>query len=115
MSTTYTVDFNNETTQGKVVQFAIYQVYPEHPGLETIAWKKSGVYDGGSSEIKWVVSYYAMISDYKDDEGKGVFKSSQQALAGLKDRFQVTDKDVRKETILKIKFYLSLLVDEYLL
>jgi hypothetical protein len=95
MSTRYTVTFKNETTQPSVVQFAVYQEYPELPGLQSVAWKKAGAYMGGQASVEWTITYDAVLSNYNDEGGIGVYSSSQTVGAQLKDQFSVTDESVR--------------------
>src|SRR6266536_6401818 len=101
---TYDITFKNKTTQGKVVQFVVYQEYPKVPGLKSVAWKQAGVYDNVQASVRWKISYFAVISDYHDDGQIGVYNSKQLVSANLKDQFDVKDLDVRKETVHKNKF-----------
>ncbi|CAB4435230.1 unnamed protein product [Rhizophagus irregularis] len=92
MATKYFVTFKNESTQPSVVQFCVYQQYPDLPGLKSVAWKKAGAYMGGQATVEWVITYSAVLSNYNDEGGIGIYASSQSVGADFKDQFDITDE-----------------------
>lgn len=98
MATKYFVTFKNETSQPSVVQFCVYQEYPELPGLKSVAWKKAGAYMGGQATVEWVITYAAVLSNYNDEGGIGIYSSSQTVEAQFKDQFDITDETVRNQS-----------------
>jgi len=103
MSKQYFVTFKNLSQQNKVIHFAIYQQYPSLPGLKQVAWKKAGVYKNGQATVGWSTTYNAVLSNYHDEFGTGVFSNSQIPPANFKDQFGITDMDVRIQAFLTSK------------
>lgn len=72
----YYVDFVNESE--RVWTMGIYQTYPDSVGLESVSWLQTRAANGGETGVAWKVEYQAMLADYKQPDGRGVYKASQR-------------------------------------
>ncbi|MEH1780072.1 MAG: hypothetical protein V7L26_13310 [Nostoc sp.] len=83
----YYVDFENQTD--RTWTMVVYQTLPDSIGLESVAWKKTTTPQRGSSGVKWGIDYLVSIADYKQEEGIGVYKSSQKLPAKLGSKWEI--------------------------
>lgn len=89
------VDFINNT--GRTWTMALYQTLPDSPGLESVSWLQSTAPDGGETGVEWAVDYQAMLANYKQVDGRGVYKASQRKTSLLGKRWKVIfDEDVQQ-------------------
>lgn len=95
----YQLTFKNEADSKNfnlpsVVTLAVYQAYPDTPELVTVAWKRGSASYGQVTNIRWKYKFNAILSDYYDGTGVGVYSSSQKLDAKIKDVFEVIDNKV---------------------
>jgi len=96
----YQLTFNNKADTNSsglptVVTIAVYQVYPNMtPEQISVAWKKASAAYNQTTQIRWDINYSTVLSDYSDIGNIGVYTSTQQISANLKDVFQVIDDQV---------------------
>ncbi|RJS24029.1 hypothetical protein DRW03_10490 [Corallococcus sp. H22C18031201] len=81
------VDFINNT--GRTWTMGLYQTLPDSPGLESVSWLQSTAADGGETGVEWTVDYQAMLANYKQIGGRGVYKASQKKGTMLGKRWKV--------------------------
>ncbi len=74
--TDYSIDFINDTPS--TWTFSVYQTLPASPGLKSVSWKQTTVPKGGESGVQWSIEYLVAILNYKQTNGKGVYKASQK-------------------------------------
>ena len=84
----YFVDFENDSDH--VWTMALFQTYPDSVGLESVAWLQARAANGGESGVKWDVDYQAMLADYAQSDGRGVYKASQKKTTLLGKKWKVT-------------------------
>ena len=106
MSQAYSVVCINNTQIEEVQHFGVYQKYPNltADGL-ILAWQSAGVFIGGTATIDWNVKFDAVICDYHDGTGVGVYSNQEARPSNFRDRWTVTDDDVRKKKILFIIYF----------
>lgn len=68
MAVNYTVRFKNLTPNA--YHFAVYQKYPESPGLDSIAWQVRGLGPGATNRADWALKYEVAIADWDADQSK---------------------------------------------
>ena len=86
MSTSYTLRLKNST--GNAYHFAVYQKYPNSPGLESVAWQVRGLGPGASNRVDWSLNYQIAIADW--DPNNGQFSGVQICPASLGMTYEVT-------------------------
>jgi hypothetical protein len=91
MATKFFVDLNNQTDQTWTL--AVYQVLPDSIGLDSVAWKQTTVPQSGTSGVDWTVNFNVALANFKQDEGIGVYQSSQLLSADLGTQWQIIFKD----------------------
>lgn len=77
----YYVNFENDSD--RTWTMAIYQKFPDSPGLDTVAWKLTSVPQQGFSGVTWNVSYNAALAAYHQIKPLGVYTASQALEARL--------------------------------
>lgn len=87
MAQAYFVDFNNKS--GRTWTLAVFQTYPDSVGLQSVSWLQTKAADGGSSGVSWKVDYQAMLANYKQEGGRGVYKASQKKGSLLGKRWKI--------------------------
>ncbi|WP_433936599.1 hypothetical protein AB3662_18155 [Sorangium cellulosum] len=87
MAQAYFVDFNNYS--GRTWTMSVFQTYPDSVGLESVSWLQSRAADGGETGVTWEVDYQAMMADYKQEGGRGVYKASQRRDTLLGKRWKI--------------------------
>ena len=96
MSEAYEVTFQNDTDTS--YHFALYQHFPNSPGLNSVAWKVRGIPQKGvissSAGVNWTMNYGVSIAN--QDPNGAAYTGSQVVSAELGNVFQVilTDGDV---------------------
>jgi hypothetical protein len=81
------VDFINNT--GRTWTMGLYQTLPDSTGLESVAWLATTAPDGGETGVDWAVDYQAMLANYKQVNGRGVYKASQKKSSLIGKRWRV--------------------------
>jgi hypothetical protein len=87
----YYVNFNNQTD--RTWTMAVYQTFPESPGLDSVAWKRTTVPTKGFSGVTWAVEYNVALADYEQTTPLGVYTSSQVLGTGLGSEWEVVFLD----------------------
>ena len=85
MATSYTVHFKNSTNNA--YHFAIYQKYPNSPGLESVAWQVRGLGPGATNRVDWTLDYQVAIADW--DANAGLYSGCQVVPADLGKVYEV--------------------------
>jgi hypothetical protein len=88
---TYYLDFNNNTQQTWTM--GVWQTLPESPGLDSVSWKQSAAPKGGSTGVSWEIDYWALVADYKQTSGIGVYKASQKLPTLLGRKWNIVMQD----------------------
>lgn len=91
MAESYYIDFVNNS--GKTWTMGVYQTLPDSIGLESVSWLQTAVPDGGESGVSWNIDYLAMLANYNQTGGKGVYKASQKKTTSLGKRWKIVYKD----------------------
>ena len=86
MATSYTLRFVNSTQNP--YHFAVYQKYPNSPGLDSVAWQVRGLGPGATNRVDWTLDYQVAIADW--DANAGQFCGSQILSATLGQVYEVT-------------------------
>ena len=92
MDTRYTVRFKNSTNSS--YHFAVYQKYPDSPGLDSVAWQVRGLAPGAIGRVDWKLDYQVAIADWDTDNKQ--YSGSQLKPASLGKVYEVitTDGDI---------------------
>ena len=85
----YTVRFKNSTEHA--YHFAVYQKYPNSPGLDSVAWQVRGLGPGATGRVDWKLDYQVAIADWDADNGQ--FSGSQLRTASLGQVYEVTTEE----------------------
>ena len=85
------VDFYNNTD--RTWTMAVYQTLPNSAGLDSVSWLQSMAPKGGSSGVQFDLTYNVSIANYRQDNGIGVYKSSQTLHAELGTAWQIVYAD----------------------
>ena len=85
MATSYTVRFKNSTKNA--YHFAIYQKYPNSPGLNSVAWQVRGLASGATNRVDWTLDYQVAIADWDADNGQ--YSGSQLKPASLGQVYEI--------------------------
>ena len=89
----YSIRFINDTDQD--YYFAIYQDFPDSPGLRSIAWQVRRLPRRGSapttSKVSWTMSYGISIANWDSDEKE--YTGEQQQDADLDNTYEVINRD----------------------
>ena len=85
MAKTYSVQFKNSTENA--YHFAIYQKYPNSPGLESVAWQVRGLPPRSTNRVDWTLDYQVAIADW--DSNASQYSGGQMVPAELGQSFQV--------------------------
>ena len=85
MAKTYTVQFKNSTENP--YHFAIYQKYPNSPGLESIAWQVRGLAPSATNRVDWTLDYQVAIADW--DSNASQYSGGQMIPAKLGQSYEV--------------------------
>ena len=85
MATSYTVRFKNSTKNA--YHFAIYQKYPNSPGLNSVAWQVRGLASGATNRVDWTLDYQVAIADWDADNQQ--YSGSQLKPASLGQVYDV--------------------------
>lgn len=96
---TYIMDFNNNA--GRTWTMAVYQTIPTSVGLDSVSWKQSTAPDGGSTGVEWNLSYTVNLANYRQKDGKGVYRASQTLGADLGTAWEIQFKDNVQQLIRK--------------
>ncbi len=64
----YTVHFKNSTQDA--YHFAVYQKYPDCPGLDSVAWQVRGLGPGATNRVDWTLDYQVAIADWDTNAGQ---------------------------------------------
>jgi len=88
---TYYVDFYNNTD--RTWTMAVYQTLPNSVGLDSVSWLQSTAPKGGSTGVQFDVTYNVALANYRQDNGIGVYKSSQTLHAELGTAWQIVYAD----------------------
>ncbi len=87
----YFVNLSNMTD--RTWTMAVYQTFPESPGLDSVAWKRTTVPTHGFSGVEWEVDYNVALADYAQTTPLGVYTASQVLDTGLGSEWQVVFQD----------------------
>lgn len=87
----YYVNFNNKTD--RTWTMAVYQTFPESPGLDSVAWKRTTVPTHGFSGVDWSVDYNVALADYRQTTPLGVYTASQVLDSALGSEWEVIFQD----------------------
>lgn len=87
----YFVNFNNLTD--RTWTMAVYQDFPESPGLDSVAWKMTTVPQSGQSGVTWDLFYNVAIADYKQTKPLGVYTASQSLDSDLGQEWEIVFED----------------------
>ena len=87
----YYVNFKNLTD--RTWTMAVYQTFPESPGLDSVAWKRTTVPTHGFSGVTWAVEYNVALADYEQTTPLGVYTASQVLDTALGSEWEVVFKD----------------------
>ena len=92
MATSYTVRFKNSTNNA--YHFAVYQKYPDCPGLDSVAWQVRGLASGATGRVDWKLDYQVAIADWDADNSQ--YSGSQLKPASLGQVYEVktTEGDI---------------------
>ncbi len=86
---TYSIKFLNDTTDD--YYFAVYQDFPDSPGLRSVAWQVRAVsargYKATSSTVSWTTSYGISIANWDSDQKE--YTGEQQQHAELGNTYEV--------------------------
>ena len=85
MPTSYTVRFKNLTQDA--YHFAMFQKYPNSPGLESVAWQVRGLGPGATNRVDWTLDYQVAIADW--DANAGQYSGRQVVPADLGKAYEV--------------------------
>ena len=88
-ATMYQVELVNSTSQP--YHFAIYQKYPDSPGLQSVAWQIERLGHGAQETVSWKMQYSVAITDW--DEMNNAYKGKQLVPAELKKTYEVKYAD----------------------
>ena len=88
-ATMYQVELVNSTSQP--YHFAIYQKYPDSPGLQSVAWQIERLGHGAQETVCWKMQYSVAITDW--DEINNAYKGKQLVPAELKKTYEVKYAD----------------------
>jgi len=91
MADSYYVDFINKS--GRTWTMGVYQTLPDSLGLESVSWLQTTVADGGESGVAWEIDYLAMLANYRQLGGKGVYKASQKKTTSLGKKWKIVYKE----------------------
>ena len=86
MATNYTLRFKNSTQNA--YHFAVYQTFPNSPGLDSVAWQVRGLGPGATNRVDWSLEYQVAIADW--DHNAALFSGSQICSAALGHIYEVT-------------------------
>lgn len=87
----YYVNLNNMTD--RTWTMAVYQTFPESPGLDSVAWKRTVVPTHGNSGVTWSVDYNVALADYEQTTPLGVYTASQVLDTQLGSEWEVIFQD----------------------
>jgi len=87
----YYVNFANMTD--RTWTMAVYQTFPESPGLDSVAWKRTTVPTHGFSGVDWTVEYNVALADYAQTTPLGVYTASQVLDTQLGSEWEVIFQD----------------------
>jgi hypothetical protein len=87
----YFVNFSNMTD--RTWNMAVYQTFPESPGLDSVAWKRTTVPTHGFSGVTWDVEYNVALADYAQTTPLGVYIASQVLDTALGSEWEVEFQD----------------------
>ena len=92
MATRYNVVFKNNTEEA--YHFAIYQEFPDAPGLRSVVFQVRGVPSKGLSEATWDMKFETALTKSHPNADK--WSTSQIQPADLQEKYEVriVDKDV---------------------
>ena len=92
MATQYNVLFKNNTEEA--YHFAIYQEFPDAPGLRTLAFQVRGVPSEGTGVATWDMIFQTAVTKWDPDGEK--FSGLQERSADLQKKYEVrmVDKDI---------------------
>ena len=89
MSDRYTVHFKNSTQSA--YHFAIYQKYPESPGLDSVAWQVRGLGPDATNRVDWTLDYDVAIADW--DANDCAYSGQEVEPATLGSVYEVTTEE----------------------
>jgi hypothetical protein len=87
----YYVNYTNMTD--RTWTMAVYQTFPESPGLDSVAWKRTTVPTHGFSGVSWAVEYNVALADYEQTTPLGVYTASQVLDSQLGSEWEVIFQD----------------------
>ena len=85
MGTNYTLRFKNSTQNA--YHFAVYQRFPNSPGLDSVAWQVRGLGPNATNRVDWSLDYRVAIADW--DTNADQFSGSQMSPATLGQIYEV--------------------------
>jgi hypothetical protein len=95
MATTYYVNFSNQTGQpggsGTTYTFGVFQTIPnmQPQNLQSVSWLQSTVPPSGSSGVSFQLTYNALLANYSQTGGKGVYSANQNVGSPLGTAWKV--------------------------
>ena len=93
--TIYNIDFRNDTP--RTWTLCVYQTLPDSAGLDSVSWKQSAAAQGGETGVQWEINYMACLANYKQMQGKGVYKSAQKLETELGKEWDIVyDQNVQQ-------------------
>jgi hypothetical protein len=92
MATTYNVHFVNNTKEA--YHFAIYQKYPEAPGLKSVAFQVRGVPANGKADATWNMTFGTAITDFDPNGKNWTGQQIQNAQLGKQYEIKMVEGDI---------------------
>ena len=89
MSMRYTLRFKNSTQNA--YHFAVYQKYPNSPGLDSVAWQIQGLGPGATSRVDWSLDYQSAIVRWDANDSR--YSGIQMQLAALGQSYKINTED----------------------
>ena len=92
MSDRYTVHFKNSTKNA--YHFAVYQKYPESPGLDSVAWQVRGLGPNATNRVDWTLDYDVAIADWDANDSAYSGQEVEPAQLGKVYEVKIEDSDI---------------------
>ncbi len=88
LGTMYEIRFKNSTPTSRY--FAVYQKFPNTPGLKSIAWKVVGIPPNGTTTTQWTMDFGVAIANWQTGPpGRGIYTEQQIVPAKLGQGYKI--------------------------
>ena len=84
--TKYEIRFANNTSTSRY--FAVYQKFPNAPGLRSVAWKVVGIPPGGTGSTQWTMDFGVAIANWQTGP-PGIYAEQQIVPAQLGEEYKI--------------------------